>query len=76
MAERIVTFGPGPNQMNPEHQRKVVDQLLMHLGVEVLHIKDEIYVVRDYKKVPTPFKPEKVLTAKQLREKGKKKVKL
>ena len=30
---KVVSFGEGPNQMDPGHQRMVVDQLLDHLGV-------------------------------------------
>lgn len=53
MAERRVTF-TGPNEMNHLHQRLVMDKILDHLGIEVINIKGECYVIRDFKRTPMP----------------------
>jgi hypothetical protein len=44
--ERIVVFSNGPNQIRFEDQRKVVDLLIDHLGLEVRQNKRGVYSIQ------------------------------
>lgn len=70
MPEKVVTF-TGPNEMNPVHQRKVIDLLFMELDLEIVHIKDNVYKIRK-RTAPTNESPSKSRATKATREKGAK----
>lgn len=50
MAEKVVRFDGPKDLIELSYQRKVVDMILDHLGIEVVKMKDGIYTVRDVKK--------------------------
>ena len=52
MTERVVTFGQGPHGMNHHHQRHVVDLLVAYLGLEIVHIKEDVYKIRKIEEAP------------------------
>jgi hypothetical protein len=47
MAERVVTFSGIKDKVPLHLQQRIVDQILMHLGIEIVNLKGEVYVIRD-----------------------------
>lgn len=52
MAREIVTFSGPTHQIKLSDQQKVVDQILDHLGMQVVQVKPGCYVVENVNELP------------------------